>query len=168
MGVLGTACDKICQWLATGWCSSSTLVSYTNTTDRHAITEILLKVALNTTLRVWDGQTFSLEEIYTWTNNECWWNILYVSFISNSLFYYELDEAYYAVFETHKLASLLHLCMYFCQYIQHVEEPSWLWSYGSWIYNCLCNQYLSTLKLKVGFPIMARCIRYNMVKFVSD
>jgi len=23
--------------------------------------------------------------------------------------------------------------------------PSWLWSYGSWIYNYLCNQYLSAL-----------------------
>jgi len=23
--------------------------------------------------------------------------------------------------------------------------PSWLWSYGSWIYNYLCNQCLSPL-----------------------
>jgi hypothetical protein len=152
MGVLDTTCDTICQLLATGWCSSSTLVSYTNKSDRHDITEILLKVALNTiTLHVGDG-----------------WNILYVSFISNSLFCYKLDKAYYAAFEIHKLASLPHLCICFCQYIQHVEEPSWLWSYGSWIYNYLSNQYLSPLKLKFGFPIMARCIRYNVVKFVSD
>ena len=32
-------CDKVCQWRAT---------SSTNKTDRHDITEILLKVALNT------------------------------------------------------------------------------------------------------------------------
>jgi len=38
-----TLCDKVCQWLATG-----TLVSSTNKTDCHNITEILLKVALNT------------------------------------------------------------------------------------------------------------------------
>ena len=46
-GVLDTTlCDKVCQWLATGlWFS---LVSSTNKTDRHDITEILLKVALNT------------------------------------------------------------------------------------------------------------------------
>jgi len=25
------------------------------------------------------------------------------------------------------------------------EEPSWSWSYGSWIYNYLCNQCLSPL-----------------------
>jgi hypothetical protein len=40
-----TLCDKICQGLATGrWFSP---VSSTNKTDRHNITEILLKVAFN-------------------------------------------------------------------------------------------------------------------------
>ena len=44
-----TLCDKVCQWLATGrWFSPGPLVSSTNTTDRHDITEILLEVALNT------------------------------------------------------------------------------------------------------------------------
>ena len=49
-GVLDTTlCDKVCQWLATGrWFSPGTPVSSTNKTDRHDITEILLKVALNT------------------------------------------------------------------------------------------------------------------------
>ena len=28
-----------------------------------------------------------------------------------------------------------------------VTGPSWSWSYGSWIYIYLCNQYLSPLKL---------------------
>jgi hypothetical protein len=41
-----TLCDKVCQWLATGWWFS--LVFSTNKTGRHDITEILLKVALNT------------------------------------------------------------------------------------------------------------------------
>jgi hypothetical protein len=44
-----TLCDKVCQSLATGrWFSLSSLVSSTYKTDRHDITEILLKVALNT------------------------------------------------------------------------------------------------------------------------
>ena len=44
-----TLCDKVCQWLATGrWFSPCTPVSSTNKTDRHDITGILLKVALNT------------------------------------------------------------------------------------------------------------------------
>jgi hypothetical protein len=44
-----TLCDKVCQWLATGrWLSPGTPVSSSNKTDRHYITEILLKVTLNT------------------------------------------------------------------------------------------------------------------------
>ena len=44
-GVLDTTlCDRVCQWLAAGrWFSPST-VSSINITDRHDITEILLKV----------------------------------------------------------------------------------------------------------------------------
>jgi hypothetical protein len=49
-GVLDTTlCDKVCQWLAAGlWFCLGTTVSSTIKTDRHDITEILLKVALNT------------------------------------------------------------------------------------------------------------------------
>ena len=55
-GVLDTAlCDKDCQWLDTAlcdkdcqWLATGPTVSSTNNTDRHDITEILLKVALNT------------------------------------------------------------------------------------------------------------------------
>ena len=44
-----TLCYKVCQWLATGWLFSlGTSVSSTNKTDHQDITEILLKVALNT------------------------------------------------------------------------------------------------------------------------
>jgi len=42
-------CDKVCQWLAAGWWfSKGTPISCINKTDRHDITGILLKVALNT------------------------------------------------------------------------------------------------------------------------
>jgi hypothetical protein len=41
--------DKVCQLLVAGrWFSQGTPVSSTNTTDRHDIAEILLKVVLNT------------------------------------------------------------------------------------------------------------------------
>ena len=44
-----TLCDTVCQWLATGRSvSTGTPVSSTNKTDHHDITEILLKVTLNT------------------------------------------------------------------------------------------------------------------------
>jgi len=41
--------DKVCQWRSAGrWFFPGIPVSSTNKTDRHNITEILLKVALNT------------------------------------------------------------------------------------------------------------------------
>ena len=44
-----TLCNKVWQWLATGrWFSTGPPVSSTNKTERHDITEILLKVPLNT------------------------------------------------------------------------------------------------------------------------
>jgi len=42
-----------------------------------------------------------------------------------------------------------------------IWAPSW--SYGSWIYNYLCNQCLSLLKLWVRTPFMTRCTRYNIM-----
>jgi hypothetical protein len=50
-GVLETIlCDKVCLWFATGrWFSPGNPVSSTNKTDCHYLTEILWKVALNTT-----------------------------------------------------------------------------------------------------------------------
>jgi hypothetical protein len=33
------------------------------------------------------------------------------------------------------------------------QGPSWLWPYGSWIYNYLCNQCLSPLTLWVRTPL---------------
>ena len=48
------------------------------------------------------------------------------------------------------------------------SEPSWSWSYGSWIYNYLCNQFLSpliVLHMWVRKPVMAMCTRYNNIKF---
>ena len=49
-GVLDTTlCDKVCQWLATGWWFSlGSPVSSTNKTDSHDRAEILLKAALKT------------------------------------------------------------------------------------------------------------------------
>ena len=49
MTMCTTLCDKLCQWLVAGqWFSPCTPVSSTNKTACHGITEILLKVALNT------------------------------------------------------------------------------------------------------------------------
>jgi len=56
-----TLCDKVCQWLATGrYFFPGTPVSSTNKTERHDITEIMLKMALNTiTLTLFPISKFS-------------------------------------------------------------------------------------------------------------
>ena len=36
---------------------------------------------------------------------------------------------------------------------QNSVTQSWTWSYGSWIYNYICNQFLSPLNLWVRIPL---------------
>ena len=68
--------DKVCQWLVTGWWFSlGTPVSSINKTDRHNITEVVLKVALNTAPpKLWlsiQHQSFvvsSISETTTYSN----------------------------------------------------------------------------------------------------
>ena len=40
--------------------------------------------------------------------------------------------------------------------------PSWPWSYGSWIYNYLCNLPITTKVVSLN-PAQARCTRYNIM-----
>ena len=67
-GVLDTTlCDQICQWRAAGlWFSLGTPVSSNNKTDPHDITEIYLKVALNTiTYFSWKrGHPYPMETLF--------------------------------------------------------------------------------------------------------
>jgi len=46
---------------------------------------------------------------------------------------------------------------------QYSKVPSWSWSYGSWIYNYLCNQCLSLRKLWAWILLMVRCTQYNII-----
>ena len=93
-----TLCEKVCQWLATGqWFSPSPgtpPVSSTNKADHHNITEILLKVALNTieqTNKQSKSVWFQFEEhsisrllycllnylkLVFWLNSNCTWLII--------------------------------------------------------------------------------------------
>ena len=63
-------------------------------------------------------------------------------------------------------ASLILIVVYY-----HVlTGPSWSWSFGSWIYNYLCNPCLSPLKFVSSNLALARCtsIQHYVIKFVSD
>jgi hypothetical protein len=56
----------------------------------------------------------------------------------------------------HKMASF-GCTLAWCNFISWLLGPSWPWSYGSWIYNYLCNQCLSLLMLWDRILIRARC-----------
>jgi hypothetical protein len=65
-GVLDTTlCDKVCQLFAASlWFYPVTPVSSINKTDRHDITEILLKVALSTIKQT--NQSFNTEQFLSY------------------------------------------------------------------------------------------------------
>ena len=46
--------------------------------------------------------------------------------------------------------------------------PLWPWSYGSWTYNYLCNQWPSPLMLWVRISIRVRDVQHYVIKFVID
>ena len=49
----------------------------------------------------------------------------------------------------------------------YMKGPSCLWSYGSWIYNYICNQCLSPLTLWVRILIRAS-VQHYVIKFFSN
>ena len=56
-----------------------------------------------------------------------------------------------------KISSTYYL-LHFGKYKRHLQKGlSWPWSYGSWIYNYLCNECISPLMLWVQISIRARC-----------
>jgi hypothetical protein len=69
-GVLDTTlCDNVCQWFAAGrWFYPGTLFSSINKTDRHHITEILLKVLYRVRLAMIGIQTLRqiMKNKYNW------------------------------------------------------------------------------------------------------
>ena len=46
---------------------------------------------------------------------------------------------------------------------QHLKRPLCPWLYGSWIYNYLCNQCISPLKLWVRIPVIVGCTRNKII-----
>jgi len=89
-------CLKVCQWLATGqWFSRGTPVSSTNKTDHHDITEILLKVALNTIIQSNPIQNYFLLK-YIFISFPFffsdWMNLLVISFEHQTVVLSTSDE----------------------------------------------------------------------------
>ena len=61
-------------------------------------------------------------------------------------------------------AMMFHCIQVFVLYrVNTLQNWRPSWSYGSWIYNYLCNQCLSPLKLWVWILLMVRCTWYNIM-----
>jgi hypothetical protein len=82
----------------------------------------------------------------------------------------------YFLFNNETWPILLHTCIYKSKtYISNIKPkwgPSWSWSYGSWIYNDLCNisaYHHQCCEFKSR--IKERCTQYNIyyvIKFVIN
>ena len=98
------------------------------------------------------------------------WQILFQIFCYKKRKSVDQREIFISEFEP--ITSLLLYTVKSCHhYLMNSlrKEESWSWSYGSWIYNCLCNQYLSPLTLWVRIPLLkARCTRYNMNIIIDE
>ena len=58
-----------------------------------------------------------------------------------------------ALYSCIKNLLLTLILLLLCYFLNAEQGPSWSWLYGSWIYNYLCNQCLSPLKLWVRIPL---------------
>ena len=169
LGALNTTLyDKVCQWLVAGRCLSHVLQSpppiKQTATD---ITEILLKVSLNIITRklhfkfcfyvVWGSACFSTH------SSEMEYSICFLIYWCNdTLHRYPHDDGIEACKEeweqrpvqippTEWLVQLLTLVLK--NNFTFKEGSVWSWTYGSWIFNYLCNQCLSPLMLRVRTPL---------------
>jgi hypothetical protein len=63
----------------------------------------------------------------------------------------------YSLIHVHIVAADLGFVLYIVESGVKHHNPSCPWSYGSWIYNYLCNRCLSPLILWVRLSLRARC-----------
>ena len=90
------------------------------------------------------------------------WQLFYFKWVVSSL-----EDSWIYNLPMHSVVTSVSVipicCMLDSIQLSVIKGQSWPWSYGSWIYNYLCNQYLSQLKLSVQTPFMARWRRYNIM-----
>jgi len=73
---------------------------------------------------------------------------------------WSLYESYYRFWWVLHVVNTSTLMNIKIPLISQFTQLLWLWWYGSWIYNYLCNKCLSPLKLCIWTTFMARCTRY--------
>ena len=77
----------------------------------------------------------------------------------------KLKQIFLSYTECIKWNSTQNKINFFCKVVNfptHQHGPLWSWTYGSWIYNYLCNQCLSQVHGEVY------SIQHYVIKFISD
>ena len=83
-----------------------------------------------------------------------------VIFSSEVLLYTKEEEELFVINLVYNFYRFIFIYLY--TYI--LEEQSWSWLYGSWIYNYLCNQCLHVSPLKLCSNLAnGKCMRYNIM-----
>ena len=131
--------DKVCQWLATGrWFSLGTPVSSTNKTDRHDITEILLKVALNTINQPVFRDRMS-EWVIVWLLFNVIWAIFQLYHGENKLHLMMMVMIMSAVYFIFIVQALRNHSLRIDMSL-HLHTLSWFWANQSllWLLKTMC------------------------------
>ena len=81
---------------------------------------------------------------------------IYLYNIVNIYLYNIVDIYLYNIVHIY-LHNIVHIYLYYIHFYHALvlfeqSKSSWLWSYGRWIYNYICNQCLSPLTLWVLIP----------------
>ena len=96
---------------------------------------------------------FVFEHVQAESDNDSWWRYC-MSKINKCQFQLGIILLRFTI-------NLSYNKYYFC--FLYIRGPPWSWSFDSCIYNFLCNQCLSQLKLWVRIPLMVRCSAQNLV-----
>jgi hypothetical protein len=141
---------------------------------RNDIAEILLKVAWNTLTILSDvSLNQTCYSIFSFIRMFCGSLFVLLSFfflaiVFSVLLRYTDSDYPFGIFKLflHGLWPVEIVIMHHLS----SEGPPWLWLYGSWIYNYICNQWLSPLTLWVRIPLKRGVLDTTLsdTVFVSD
>ena len=111
-------------------------------------------------------------------NKTSYQKLLWASYRNNMVFPFQVIHKGCHLYK-YKYVNLFFICHIFqcITWWRHVIEQNYIihvldcwfhsvqgpWTYGSWIYDYLCNQCISPLKLWIRTPFMAMCTRINIM-----